>query len=338
MPRPHRLTGFLLAGALAAQLAGAQPFQLPTANQALFAKNGEARFFTGTVGKPWVTGCFGCVRSGGMQLHEGLDISCLQRDRRGEPTDAVGATAAGEVAYINAKPSLSNYGIYLILRHRIEGLEIYSLYAHLSRVRAGLKVGQPVQAREIIGTMGRTSNTGEGISKDRAHVHFEIDLLLNDRFPAWYKQTFPGQRNDHAGWNGQNLVGLDPRLILLEEQSRGDSFSLQQFIRTQPPLLRVLVRRTDFPWLRRYPQLLRANPRAQKEGVAGYELALNYNALPVELIPRAAAEIKSQAAIQLLSVNAAEREKNPCRKLVTNRHGRWELTDYGLNAVKLLTY
>src|SRR5450759_2173679 len=107
----------------------AQPFQLPTANRALFETGGEEKFFVGTVGKPWTSGCYGCVRSDGWQMHEGLDIRCLQRDKRGEPTDPILATADGTVAYISMRPSLSNYGNYLILRHHVEGLEIYSLYA-----------------------------------------------------------------------------------------------------------------------------------------------------------------------------------------------------------------
>src|SRR4249920_2888795 len=90
--------------------APAQPFHLPTANRALFEPGGEERFFVGTVGKPWMSGTFGCVRSEGWQIHEGLDIRCLQRDKHGEPTDPVMATADGEVAYMNRKPSLSNYG------------------------------------------------------------------------------------------------------------------------------------------------------------------------------------------------------------------------------------
>src|SRR5262245_9504760 len=119
--------------ALGAQ-ALAQPFQLPTANHALFEKGGEERFFVGTTGKPWTTGTFGCVRTDGHQLHEGLDIRCLQRDKRGEPTDPVMTAADGEIAYINRKPGLSNYGNYIIARHNIDGIEIYSLYAHLSQV------------------------------------------------------------------------------------------------------------------------------------------------------------------------------------------------------------
>src|SRR5579863_1450055 len=90
--------------------ARAEYFHLPTANQALFEKGGEERFFVGTVGKPWTSGTFGCVRSEGHQIHEGLDIRCVQRDKRGEPADPVMATADGTVVYINAKPSLSNYG------------------------------------------------------------------------------------------------------------------------------------------------------------------------------------------------------------------------------------
>src|SRR5215472_7701899 len=103
----------LLLALAAASGARAEIFHLPTANHALFDKGGEERFFVGTVGKPWTSGTFGCVRSDGWQIHEGLDIRCLQRDKRVEPTDPVMATADGVVAYINTKPSLSNYGNYI---------------------------------------------------------------------------------------------------------------------------------------------------------------------------------------------------------------------------------
>jgi peptidoglycan LD-endopeptidase LytH len=321
--------------ALAAQ---AQPFRLPTANHALFEKGDEEKFFVGTVGKPWMTGTFGCVRSGGWQMHEGLDIRCLQRDKHGEPTDPVLATADGAVAYISTRPSLSNYGSYLILQHQVEGLEIYSLYAHLREIRQDLKVGQPVKAGEPVAVMGRTANTREGISKDRAHVHFELNLLVNDRFTSWYKKTFPSQRNDHGEWNGQNLLGIDPRAILLEGCEPGAKFSLTTFLQGQTELCRVFVRKTYFPWLKRYSPLVRPNPRAEKEGVAGYEIALNFNGVPFELIPRAASETIGKGKFQLLSVNEAEYHKNPARRLVAKRGARWELTSHGLNQLELLAY
>ena len=328
----------ICAAWLVSLAAAAQPFHFPTANHTLFEKGGEERFFVGTVGKPWTSGTFGCVRTGGWQMHEGLDIRCLQRDRRGEPTDPVLATADGTVAYISTRPSLSNYGNYLILRHHVEGLEVYSLYAHLREVRPDLKSGQSVKAGESIGTMGRTANTREAIAKDRAHLHFELNLLVNDRFASWYKKTFPDQRNDHGDWNGQNLLGLDPRAILQAQHDQGAKFSLVGFLQGQTDLCRVLVRKTYFPWLKRYAPLVRSNPRAETEGVAGYELALNFNGVPYELIPRAASEIKGKAKVQLLSVNEAEYHKNPARRLVAKKGARWELTSHGLNLLGLLVY
>jgi murein DD-endopeptidase MepM/ murein hydrolase activator NlpD len=332
------LTVALFPG-LGASLLAQQPFQFPTANHALYEIGGELKFFAPTASdKPWLTGSFGCVRTDGRQMHEGLDIRCLQRDRRGEPADPVMATADGTVVYFSTKPSLSNYGKYIVIRHFIEGIEIYSLYAHLSEIQPGLKTGQPVKAGEVVGTMGRTSNTAETITKDRAHVHFELNVFVNEGFPGWYKKYFPSQRNDHGIWNGQNLDGLDPREILIAEHNPTAKFSLLNFLRGQTELCRVFVRATNFPYLKHYPMLVLSNPTAQREGVAGYEVALNYNGVAFALMPRAASEIRGQGRFQLLSVNEAEEKANPCRHLLIQRNDRWQLTDTGIRELELLTY
>jgi len=329
----------LVVGMIAPPPLRTQPLQLPTANHALFeADGGGERFFVGTVGKPWVSGTFGCVRSDGWQLHEGLDIRCLQRDKRGEATDPVQATADGTVAYINRKSALSNYGIYVVLRHEIDGIDLYSTYAHLREARADLKAGSAVKAGETIGVMGRTANTREGISKDRAHVHFELSLLANEQFPAWYKKNFPGQRNDHGQWNGQNLLGLDPRALFLEQRRLGAKFNLVRFIQSQPELCRVLVQSRSFPWLQKYSALIRPTRSPTGEPIAGYEIALNFNGVPIELIPRTTSQVQGKAKVQLLSVNDAEQQANPCRRLVTKRGSRWELAHHGVNLLGLLTY
>jgi murein DD-endopeptidase MepM/ murein hydrolase activator NlpD len=321
-----------------ANLFAQSPFQFPTANHALYEIGNELKFFAPTaLDKPWTSGSFGCVRNSGTRLHEGLDIRHLQTDKRGEPTDPVMATANGTVVYASTKPSLSNYGSYIVIRHVIDGIEIYSLYAHLSAVRAGLKIGDAVKAGEVIATMGRTSNA-ETILKERAHVHFELNLLVNDNFTAWFKKNSSGERNDHGEWNGQNLNGLDPREILIAEHNPIKKFSLLDFIRGQTELCRVLVRATNFPYLKRYAALVLKNPIAEKEGVAGYEIALDFNGVPFVLMPRAASEIKSRSKFQLLSVNEAEQRVNPCRKLVVKRGGHWQLADAGLRELELLTY
>ncbi len=279
---------------------------------------------------------FGCVRDNGWRMHEGLDIVHLQTNRKGEPIDPVMATADGMVVYFSKKSGLSNYGNYIVIRHIIDGLEIYSLYAHLSEIQPGLKIGDQVKAGSVIGTMGRTSSA-EAIAKNRAHVHFELNLLDNDNFATWFKKvSTPGERNDHGEWNGQNQDGLDAREILLAE--RNGKFSMLNYVRGQTELCRVLVRATNFPYLKRYAALILRNPVADKEGVAGYEIALNYNGVAFALLPRAASEIKGSAKIQLLSVNEAVQKANPCRKLVVKRGDRWQLTDKGIRELELLTF
>jgi peptidoglycan LD-endopeptidase LytH len=345
LPPAARLTRALIFPAavwflfLGAKLSAQTPFQFPTANHALYDSGSELKFFAPTApDKPWMSGSFGCVRTDGRHMHEGLDIRCLQRDRHGEPTDPVLATADGAVVYFSNKPALSNFGKYIVIRHIIEGIEIYSLYAHLSQIQPGLTVGKSVKAGETIATMGRTSNTGETITRDRAHVHFELNLFVNEGFAGWYKQTYPSQRNDHSIWNGQNLDALDAREIFLAEHNPVNKFSLLNFIRGQTELCRVLVRSTNFHYLKRYPMLVLPNPNAQKEGVAGYEIALNYNGVAFALMPRAASEIQGNNRIQLLSVNEAEERANPCRHLVVWRNGRWQLTETGLRELDLLIY
>jgi peptidoglycan LD-endopeptidase LytH len=324
----------LAAAVFSPRAFGQSPFQFPTANHALFEPGHELQFFAPTApDKPWTSGSFGCVRTDGWQMHEGVDILHQHTDRRGEPTDQVLASAEGTVCYVCTKPALSNYGKYIVIRHIVEGLEIYSLYAHLSDIQTGIAAGKIVKAGEVIAVMGRTSNTSEHIGKERAHVHFELNLFVNENFGSWYKKYFV-QHNDHGIWNGYNLTGLDPRDVFLDERDK--NFSLLNFVRSQTEMCRVLVRATSFPYLKRYALLVLKNPRAEKEGVAGYELALNYNGVAFALMPRAASEIKGKEKFQLLSVNDAEYRAHPCRKLVTQRGSRWQLTDKGLKELELL--
>jgi hypothetical protein len=317
--------------------ARAQPLQFPTANRALLTPGQEEQFYVGTTGKPWTSGMYGCVRSSGSQFHEGLDIRCLERDRRGEPTDAVRATADGTVVYCNRRPSLSNYGNYVVIRHAVDGVDLYSLYAHLGAIRTDLKPGVSVRAGESFATMGRTTNTRESITRDRAHLHFELCLMLSDRFPTWFRKTYPKERNDHGLWNGQNLLGIDPALVFQRQAKEGKNFSLRRLIQSDTELCRVLVRDNDLPYARRYPALVEDNVTAQKAGVAGYELVLNYVGLPIRLIPRAESELRSKSRIQLLSVNAAEAVDDHCRKLVSRRGSSWGLAYNGSQLMDLLT-
>lgn len=307
----------------------ADVFILPTPNMDLLKSGPSEKYLVGTTGKPWTSGGYGCVRSEGLKMHEGLDIRCTKRDSKNEPIDPVFASAAGTVVYISTRPALSNYGRYIVIRHNIEGLEICTLYAHLSAVEPGLVVGQSVRQGQTIATLGRSTNTREGISKDRAHLHFEINFALNDRYADWHAKYREGTRNDHGSWNGQNLAAVDPASILIASAREGANFSLLKHLRARKEAFRVLARDSNFSFLRHYPSLIKRNPNADKEGAAGYEISFDFNGAPIELIPRAPGEIRSGPKIQLLTANETELNRNRCSRYVIKRGSAYQLTNAG---------
>ena len=91
----------------------------------------------------------------------------------------------------------------------------------------------------------------------------------------------------------------------------------------------MLVRATNFPYLKRYPMLVLKNPVAEKEGVAGYEIALNYNGVAFALMPRAASEIKGKAEIPT-ALRQRGRGKGeslpPARRSSATATGNWRTT------------
>ena len=316
-----------------------QPFHLPTPNHAIFEAGKEAGYFTPTIGRTWPSGTFGCVRSEGWQMHEGIDIKCTQRDAKGEPIDPVSAAADGTIAYINAKAGLSNYGNYIVMQHQVDGLPVYTLYAHLRALASGLSVGQVKKSGEIIATMGRTSNTRQGISRERAHLHFEICLLANQNFSAWYKKKFVGQRNDHGQWNGQNLIGIDPWKLFLgqnEKKAKRQLFSLPQFIHNQPVLCRVLVKSPNFQWAKRHPNLV--DSMKPQKTIAGYEISLDPNGVPISSTPRDASSFSDEEPFKLLHVDPKVYKQSLCRKLVFKKGQQWVLTAKGIKHLNLLAH
>ncbi len=316
---------------------------LPTANDAVLRPGRDAEFFQPTVEGTTESGAFGCVRRDGTRFHEGVDIKCLQRDRRGEPLDPVLAAADGEVAFINAKSRLSNYGRYIVLRHRWDGVEVYTLYAHLSGVADGLIVDQPVRKGQMIATMGHSTNTREGISNDRAHLHFEVDLLLNPNFRIWYPKHDP-KAPPFGNFNGLNLFGMDPT-ALFRKVVANPKLNFADFVAQQPIAFAVLVSARQFPWLTMHPEQIQ--PVTGKSGrVVAYEVGATMWGLPVAVWPRTDEEVTEaqQRVLRrnlpvLARVNETELASGNCCGLVRHRpRGRgWELGDKGREWVEQLT-
>ncbi len=267
------LLGLCLAAGFGVLAAAAQPLHLllPTSNDALFQDDGPGfyqytdRYVRGRRTRPWQGGQYGFVRNvvesphGSVytRFHEGVDIKPVHRDASDEPLDTVRAIDAGIVAYVNPVAKHSNYGKYVVVEHRWGESPYYSLYAHLNDVHVG--TGQAVGQGDPLGRLGYT---GVGINRRRAHVHFEINLLLNRTFQPWYDDYFEeDDPNYHGIYSGLNLSGLDvPRFYLALRDD--PTLTVPAFLAREEPFFTVTVPSTgllDLLW--RYPWLSpSANP------------------------------------------------------------------------------
>ena len=268
------------------------------------------------------SGAFGGVRSGGTQFHEGLDIKCLARDRRGEPLDSVFAAMSGVVRHISASAGDSSYGRYIVLEHPDQSPAVYTLYAHLARIAPGLRAGERVTRGQAIGTMGHSSG-GYSIPVDRAHLHFEIGVMVTRDFQAWYDRRKFGSRNDHDLWNGMNLMGFDPLDFLNQWRARRVATFQDYFNRMEPAVrVRIATHRTpDF--VARYPALL--TKEAPMGLVSGWEIKFNWTGIPFAWTPLAANEVLGLPPDQprIFDVNQDLERRERSKTLVVSRHGAW---------------
>ncbi len=232
MPRRVARYAIVLLASFPAMLPG-QPellnLALPTDNDAIYRGDGPEfyqyieRDYKGVKSTPWEGGQYGFVRdpvetSAGIvytRFHEGIDIRPLQRDERGEPLDPVRAIAAGVVVHTNLVSRFSNYGKYVVVEHRWDGCNYYSLYGHLSSIQ--VHVGQRVQQRDELGVMG---HTGEGLNQARAHLHLELNLMLSRQFESWHDSLFKTDPNHQGLYNGINLMGIDIARLYLGLRER----------------------------------------------------------------------------------------------------------------------
>jgi len=267
------------------------------------------------------SGGYGGVRSGGAQFHEGLDLKCISRDRRGEPADNVLAAMAGVVRHVSASAGDSSYGRYIVLEHPDQTPAIYTLYAHLARIAPGLKAGDRVTRGQVLGVMGHSSG-GYVIPRDRAHLHFEMGVMVTRNFQAWYDRRKFGSTNDHSLWNGMNLMGFDP-LDFYNRWRAGKVDSVQDYL-TQMPLavrLRLATRRVpDF--VLRYPSLL---TKPLPAAVAGWEIKFDWTGMAFAWTPLSDLEAVglTPEKPKIVEVDTAVVHRNRSKSLVVSRRTGW---------------
>ncbi|CAN5542689.1 hypothetical protein BH20VER1_BH20VER1_01860 [soil metagenome] len=283
----------MAALSLQAQSGRTEPLNLalPTENDAIFRGGGAefyqhiVREFQGTTTYPWQGGQYGFVRNpqetgAGLvyrRFHEGLDIRPARRAPDGTPLDEVRAIADGSVVHVNLVPSYSNYGKYVVVEHRWGGSPYYSLYGHLASV--SVQVGNKVTRGEQLGILGFT---GDGLDQARAHVHLELNLMLNRNFNSWHEAFFKNDPNRNGIYNGINLNGLDIARLYLALRKR-PSLTIPEFLAEEEAFYRVtLPASKNFELPKRYPWLLRGS---NAENAPAWEVSFNRAGIPLRITP-----------------------------------------------------
>lgn len=227
-----------------------------------------------TVSGKTESGSFGMVREDGKRFHEGIDIRPASVNADGEPLDLALAAMDGQVAYLN--PNVNGpYGRYVVLFHGGAEIPVYTLYAHLAKIEPSLRIAQPLRRGTPIGLMGHTSAGVSPITKDRSHLHFEVGLILSTGYKLWYAAQAENKQsaNLHELYNGQNLVGMDPMLVL--GQPKVDVLAA---LRSQPTALTVALRTNKIPdFVQRYPALVRGDATR----AAGWYVEFAWHGMPI---------------------------------------------------------
>lgn len=316
---------FFALGLAALSLSGkAERLELiwPTPNKAYFEGKSIADFVQPTASGEIESGLFGCYRSGGAQFHEGIDLKPVSRDRVGEPTDPISAVYAGVIRHISRNPGESNYGRYIVIEHTDLTPSVITLYAHLSSIAPGLKVGDRVERSQTIAVMGRSSS-GNAIPRDRAHLHFEIGVWLTRDFQMWYNWKKFGSRNEHGTWNGMNLIGFDPLDFYTSLRSRGVEDFAQYITRMKPAVRARIATRYIPDFIERYPALL-TKPLPPPDTFGGWEVSFNEMGFPFAWTPLTSIETPGLRANEPTVAPVSEEMKLPrCKSLVVKKRGRY---------------
>ncbi|MFH1477714.1 MAG: M23 family metallopeptidase [Verrucomicrobiota bacterium] len=280
---------------------------------------------------------FGSVRTASYgkslaaSFHEGVDIAVSQWDAAGRPQDAVYAVADGKVAYVNTIAGNSNYGKYLVITHICPSGIVYTLYAHLASISPDAIRKRFVKAGDVLGIIGYTANPP--IPQTRAHLHFEIGLILNARFDQWFRAQ--KLKHGHGDFNGWNLLGVDP-LAVFERQRQCPDFNFFKHIAALPIAFEIVLaarRRPDF--FDRYPCLWEG---AFHQGDDIW-MAVAENGLPLKGRNAAESErrLRGFHRSAVLRVDPAVLGRNGCR-LVIRRKGLWRLGPAGEKWRDMLMY
>ncbi len=202
-----------------------------------------------------------------------------------------------------------------------------TLYGHLSSI--GVQPGDTVKHGQRIAVMGYT---GTGLSKERAHLHLELNLMLSREFESWYNAFFRNDPNHNGIYNGMNLAGLDIARLYLALH-KNPSLTIPEFLGREETFYKVTVpkaRHFELPKL--YSWMLTTGSRNEK---SSWEVSFTQSGVPLKI----ESSDKSVTQPELSYVKKSSVDySHLTRDIISGHAANVHLTDYGRQLMRLLIW
>jgi Peptidase family M23 len=228
--------------------------------------------------------------------------------------------------HVSLVPGYSNYGKYIVIEHRWDDSNYYSLYAHLSSI--AVQPGETVKRDQRIAVMGYT---GTGINRERAHLHLELCLMFSRQFEAWYNTFFRNDPNRHGLYNGMNLAGIDVARLYLALR-KNPALTIPEFLAGEDTFYKVtLPKARHFDLATLYPWMLAAGKRTG----SSWEVSFAGSGVPlrIELTDRRV----TQPEVSYVKNSAAD-SSYLTRDVLSGRGANARLSGYGAQLMRLLIW
>jgi hypothetical protein len=173
--------------------------------------------------------------------------------------------------------------------------------------------------------------TGAGINRERAHLHLELNLMLNHKFQEWYNSFLhENDPNHHGIYNGINLVGLNIAQLYLKLREN-PSLTIPRFLGEEEIFYKVALpksRHFELPNL--YPWMVSETAEARS-----WTVSFARSGLPLKIEP---SELKVKEPeivyVKPSSLNASYLTDGIATGPTTHAH----LTEHGKQLMQLLIF
>jgi murein DD-endopeptidase MepM/ murein hydrolase activator NlpD len=164
------------------------------------------------------------------------------------------------------------------VEHQWDGCPYYSLYAHLAEIV--VELGAQVRQGQKLAVMGYT---GRGLDRERAHLHLEVNLLINENFQTLYGVAPGPNQNAHGNFNGANLRGLDVARLYKEARAN-PKLTIPEFLRQEQPFFHVEIPGSmQIDMLKRYPWMAETPASEHQAPPPAWRVAFAQSGVPLKV-------------------------------------------------------